>query len=120
MFPALSVTVHVTEVLPRGNVLGALFDIVVVEQLSLTIGLPNKTPVATQAELALTETEAGAVMIGFELSCTLTVAVQVCMFPLLSVTVRVTVFEPILEQLKLFGTTVMDAIPQLSDEPLFI
>ena len=55
---------------------------------------------------------------GATLSSTVTVAVQVEVFPPTSVTVNVTVFAPILEQLKLFGETASEAIPQASEEPL--
>ena len=50
---------------------------------------------------------------------TVTVAVQVDAFPLLSVTVRVTVLFPIFEQLKVLGETLIEAIPQMSLDPLF-
>ena len=51
---------------------------------------------------------------------TVTVAVQVAVLPLLSVTVRVTLFVPILEQLKLVLDKVNDWIPQASLQPSLI
>ena len=52
------------------------------------------------------------------MSSTVAVAVQVETFPLLSVTVNVTVLDPTFEQSKLFGETASEAMPQASDEPL--
>ena len=52
-------------------------------------------------------------------STTVTVAVPVLTFPLTSVKVKVTVFAPIFEQVKLFGKTFILAILQLSEDPLF-
>ena len=54
------------------------------------------------------------------MSSTVTVAVQVETFPPTSVTVSVTVFPPTLEQVKLFGETASEAMPQASEEPLSI
>ena len=48
-----------------------------------------------------------------------TIAFPVLTFPLLSVTVRVTVFGPILAQVKFVWLTVIEAIPQSSVDPLF-
>jgi len=45
---------------------------------------------------------------GLTLSSTVTVLLQVETLPLLSVTVRVTVFGPILAQVKLFGLTLLE------------
>ncbi len=41
-------------------------------------------------------------------------------FPCASVTVKVTVLSPTLEQVNMFGVTVDDTIPQLSEDPLSI
>ena len=54
------------------------------------------------------------------LSTTVTVALHAAMFPFTSVTVRVTVLAPTLEQLKLVLEMVTLATPQLSDDPLLI
>ena len=54
------------------------------------------------------------------MSTTVTVAMQVEMLPLTSVTVSVILFAPTLEQLKLLFEIVVLAIPQLSEDPLFI
>lgn len=51
-------------------------------------------------------------------SSTVTVAVQDPLLPALSVTVRVTVFDPVCEQPKLFGVTLIEAIPLLELDPL--
>ena len=53
-------------------------------------------------------------------SCTVTTAEQVEKFPLLSMTVRVTVFAPTFAQENELGATLIEAIPQASDEPLSI
>ncbi|MEK7200409.1 MAG: hypothetical protein AAB212_10915 [Bacteroidota bacterium] len=60
---------------------------------------------------------AGEVNVGAIISCTVTVAVAEETFPWLSVTVKVTVFTPILLQLKLVVETVILAIPQSSVDP---
>jgi hypothetical protein len=57
---------------------------------------------------------------GAVLSITFTVALQVAMFPLPSVTVKTTIFVPTLEHVNEFGDTVIDAKLQLSVEPLSI
>ena len=62
-----------------------------------------------------------AVMVGARLSTTVIVAVQVPMLPAASLTVRVTVLAPMLEQLKLVLLRVRIRLPaavQLSDDPL--
>ena len=51
------------------------------------------------------------------LSSTVTTAVQVETFPLLSVTVSTTLFAPTLEQSKVFMSILVEAIPQASFEP---
>ena len=57
---------------------------------------------------------------GATLSCTVTVELQVDVLPLLSVTVKVTVLAPTLEQLKLVLEATKEAIPQASLDPLLI
>ena len=54
------------------------------------------------------------------MSSTVTVAVQVDTFPLLSVTVKVTVLAPTFEQSKAVLSNAKLAIPQASLEPLSI
>src|SRR5258707_104394 len=56
--------------------------------------------------------------VGGVASCTVTVALALALLPLLSVTVRVTVLGPFLEQSKLDGLTTRLVMPQLSAEPL--
>ena len=55
---------------------------------------------------------------GKTLSSTVTVAVPVETLLLISVTVKVTVFAPTLAHVNELGETVIDLIPQASDEPL--
>ena len=61
-----------------------------------------------------------AITVGLIVSSTITVAVSDATLPLTSVTYKITVFEPTLEQLKLELLRVYDAISQLSVEPLLI
>ena len=67
MLPLLSVTVHVTVLVPTGNWAGALLVTVTEPQLSVAVKVPKTTPVAKhEPTLALEVTSAGhAVMIGF-------------------------------------------------------
>src|SRR5512145_1266091 len=60
----------------------------------------------------------GQVIAGTMLSMTVTMAVHVEVFPLTSVTVRVTVFGPALRHVNSFGITDKEATAQLSYEPL--
>ncbi len=52
------------------------------------------------------------------LSSTVTVALHVETFPFTSVTVNTTALPPISSQSNAFGETTIDAMPQLSEEPL--
>src|SRR5687768_9335845 len=61
---------------------------------------------------------AGQLIVGGVLSTTVTVAVHWLLLPLASVTVSVTVFGPLLAQVKVLGLTVRESIPQLSLLPL--
>src|ERR1043166_2983958 len=70
-------------------------------------------PVASSCTVMFLQAATGAV-----LSTTVTVAVQLSLLPLLSVTVKVTVFGPTLAQVKVSGLTLREAIPQASLEPL--
>ncbi len=56
--------------------------------------------------------------VGATLSSTVTTALAVASFPLLSVTVRSTLFVPTFEQSKSVWLKAKDAIPQASSEPL--
>ena len=97
-----------------------MFVVVTTVQLSAVVGVPKVTAVAVQPEFVVAVTFAGAEIVGRITSKTVTVAVPVAEFPLTSVTVSVTLFEPRLAQVKVFGVTDIDAIPPLSVEPLFI
>ena len=61
-----------------------------------------------------------AIATGTVKSWTVTVAIPVLTFPLLSVTVNVTVLAPIFEHVNVLGETANVAIPQASLEPLLI
>ena len=104
--------------MPNGNTDGALFVTEATEQLSAVMAVPKTTPVAVQPELVFTVTFAGAVIVGKIKSTTVTMAVLVAEFPCTSVTVKVTVFAPILAHVKELGATDILAIKVLSVEPL--
>jgi hypothetical protein len=96
VFPAASVAVQVTLVIPIGNVAGASFATVAPVQLSENIGDPKTTAVAVHAaKSAGTVIATGAVITGFWVSSTVTVCVAVAVFPAASVAVHVTVVKPI-------------------------
>lgn len=86
--------VQFTVVVPVGKEDGALFVTVTPVQLSLVTGVPRLTPVAVQPLLVLATTFAGQEIAGGMLSVTVTVWVQVAVFPLASVAVHVTVVTP--------------------------
>ena len=68
-----------------------------VEQLSVAVAVPKATPVAVHNPAsAATLTLAGQVIVGFSVSLTVTVWVQVWVLPAASVAVQVTVVVPIL------------------------
>jgi len=73
VFPEPSVTVQVTVVVPNGNALGELLVTEATEQLSAVVGVPNETLVAVQPVFVLADAVAGAVIVGFTLSVTVTV-----------------------------------------------
>jgi hypothetical protein len=69
--------------------------VLAMEQLSVALGVPSEAIVALQVPVAvLTFIAAGQVIIGFWLSVTVTVCVQVVVLLLASVTVQVTRLEP--------------------------
>ena len=113
VLPDPSVTVQVTVVVPNGNAAGALLVTEATEQLSLVVGVPNETPVAVQPEFVVTFLAAGAVMVGFTLSVTVTVWEAVAVLPLPSVTVQVTVVVP--NGNTVGALLVTEATEQLSD-----
>ena len=74
MFPAASVTVHVTVVVPTGNEAGASFETDSPGQLSEALADPSETPEAEQApESTFTVTSEGQEIVGSMLSITVTV-----------------------------------------------
>jgi hypothetical protein len=95
--PLASVTVQVTLVEPVGYVVLAWSLVTLAtEQLSAVVGVPIEAKVALQdAGSALTFTAVGQVIVGYWVSVTVTICVQVAVRPLPSVTVHVTVVEPI-------------------------
>ena len=63
--------------------------------MSAVVGFPNTTPVAPQLEVKATETDNGAVIVGFIVSKTVTTCVAVVILLLESVAVQVTTVVPI-------------------------
>src|SRR6185312_5258448 len=95
VLPWISVTVQVTVVWPTGNDAGASLLTLCTPQLSLVTGVPRSTFMAEQLPLSATGvTSAGAVIVGFWSSLTVTVWVAVAVLPWISVTVQVTVVWP--------------------------
>ncbi|GAL69212.1 hypothetical protein JCM19301_2967 [Jejuia pallidilutea] len=111
-FPELSVTVQVTIVSPSGNVLGASLVTVDTTQ-SDVVGVPKFTPEAEQSPASAdTDILAGQLIVGSTLSITVTVCVQVAVFPEPSVTVQVTIVSP--NGYVLGASLVTEATEQLS------
>ncbi len=124
-FPFTSVTVSVTvfaptseqsklvEVCPPSTVTVATPQLSV-DPPSMSIELIVTSPLASSWTVMSWQTA-----IGFTVSRTVTTAVQVELFPLLSTAVNVTVFGPMFEQSNASGVTVNEANPQLAFEPPF-
>ena len=121
-FPLLSVTVSVTVFAPtfaHVNEEGETESEAIPHASELPLLTCAAVIVALPDELRLT-VMFWQTAVGLVTSLTVTVAVQVETFPLTSVTVSVTVFAPILAQVKVEGDTASDAIPQASELPLLI
>jgi hypothetical protein len=73
VFPAASVTVQTTVVLPNRKVVGALLVVDATVQLSAVVGVPKLTPVAVHPLLVVVLTAVGAVIVGLMLSVTVTI-----------------------------------------------
>ena len=74
VLPDPSVAIYVTTVLPIGYVVSPLLTTVTPGQLSLSVAVPNTTPVATQLfAFTFTVTFEGATTVGFCVSNTVTV-----------------------------------------------
>ena len=126
VWPFPSSTVQITVVSPFGStspakvaVLLKLFVIVPLGQLSVKVA-SNSVPtiVYWQVSKSVLRVALGTqVITGAILSSIVTVVVQLEELPLASVTVKVTVFSPMLLQSNVLGLTVLVAIPQLSVEP---
>jgi uncharacterized membrane protein len=120
VLPDPSVTVHVTVVVPNGNVAGALFVTLATEQLSDVTGLPNVANVAEQELFAFTVMLAGTTIVGAVLSFTVTVCVAVAVLPDPSVTVHVTVVVPNGNgDGALFVTLATEQLSDVTGEPIF-
>jgi len=120
-FPFTSVTVSVTVFAPT-------FEQLKVDGETLSEAIPqaSELPLLIWAALMLAfpaEFRFTVIFwqsaIGGVTSFTITVALQVDVFPFTSVTVSVTVFAPTLAQVNELGETLMFAIPQASELPLF-
>ena len=77
--------------------------------LSMSAGVMEACPVESKNMVSFLLLATGAI-----LSTTVTIAVQVEALPVLSLTVKVTVFGPILAQVNLEGLILADLIPQAS------
>ena len=112
VFPALSVAVHVTVVVPKGKVVGASLLTVAVPQLSVAVATPIEAVDEHCPKSVLMVIDDGHVITGFSVSTTVTICVQVAVFPALSVAVHVTVVVP---KGKVVGASLLTvAVPQLS------
>src|SRR5207249_5436715 len=124
LLPAASVAVTVIVFVPRPtNVPASGLWLKVIAlvgvQLSLTVTPPRTSgTVAWQFASAKALGVAEQITVGAVLSMTVTVAVQVWVLPLLSVTVRVTRLVPMLVQSKLVWLRLRLAMPQASLLPL--
>src|SRR5690606_37580132 len=122
VLPLTSVTVRITVLSPtceqsKSYWLSVMLAIPQesVEPLSISAAVRLALPVASSWMVMFLVTTTGAVT-----SSTVTIAVAVSVLPLTSVTVRVTVLSPTSPQSKLDLSSVIPAIPQVSDEPLSI
>ena len=122
LFPLLSTTVNVTVFGPTST------------QVKLEISKPKEA--IPHASDELLSTSVGTILTlpfassctvmsfanatGLTVSSTVTTAVTVALFPLLSVAVKVTVLGPTSAQVKLVTSKPKEAIPQASEEPLLI
>ena len=113
-----STTVHVTGVTPTGKLAGALLVTEATPQLSVAASAGSTKVRLHTPRSALFVSALGQVNAGRIRSRTITVALQVATLPCTSVTVSVTPFDPTFAQVKLLGTTLRLAIPQLSVLPL--
>ena len=82
VFPWMSVTVHVTVVVPTVKTDGASFVTDWTPQLSDVTGVPRETPLAEHFPVSLfTVTAGGHAIVGFSVSFTVTCCGQVAVFP---------------------------------------
>ena len=81
-------------VIPIGNAAGASLVTDATPQLSAVTGVPSTTLVDVHATLVVPEVAAGAVIVGFCVSFTVTVKLDVVVLPAASVALYVTVVVP--------------------------
>jgi hypothetical protein len=111
VFPAASVAVQFTVVIPSGKVVGASFVTDKREQLSEAVGVPSATFVAVHDAFALTLTSAGTIKSGAFNSITPIVAEQDVAVPLASVIVYVNVFVPVGKTVPLASLLPVSVVP---------
>jgi hypothetical protein len=112
VFPAASVAVQFTEVIPNGKVEGASFVTDKREQLSEAIGVPSTTFVAVQDAFAFTVTSAGTIKSGGFNSITPIEVVQEFEFEFASVIVYVNVFIPVGKTVPLASLLPVSEVPE--------
>jgi len=119
VFPAASVAVYVTIVVPRLNTVPGffvVFKVSVPPQLSDTVGAVQLTTAWQEAFAFAVMFDGHPVMTGFELSWTITLNEQVDVFPAASVAVYVTAVVPRSKAVPEFFVEVSVSVPpQLSE-----
>jgi hypothetical protein len=116
---AVSVTVFAPKVLQLKE-LSETLAAFTVPQLSLEAAAFRTWLAVILAALPLKFTEIfWQTTVGTVLSCTVTVALQVALNPLLPTTVSTTVFVPMLAQVSVVGETFIEAMPPTAVEPPF-
>ena len=122
VLPEASVPVRVTgTAVPRSEQL----KLVLLKNNNKVPGQLSVDPLFTSAGLIVAEPDWSRKTViflqtitGVVLSCTLTIALQVEIIPVLSVTVRVTLLDPIFEQVNVLGETIrLIIVPSGSYEP---
>ncbi|SRX75629.1 hypothetical protein AEQU3_02625 [Aequorivita antarctica] len=120
VFPLPSVAVNSTVLTPTGNALPLARPpvwVAVALQLSNTNGIGKVTMALHIPASVLAVISAGQVIVGGRSSTTVTTAIQVLVFPLTSVTVKVTLFGPKSAHVKSVLSIEVLAIPQASVLP---
>src|SRR4030042_413846 len=122
VFPLLSVTVRVTVLTPTSEQVNALISMVrfAIPQASLLPLLMSAAAIVTLPVASRYASISWQLAIGDIVSLTVTIELHVLLFPLTSVTVRITTFGPISAQVKSVISRLRLKMPQASEEPLFI